>query len=282
MAPASSAVIRQVLADQECEHLMKRLVWADANGVRGFGCAGCGWIYPVKEFTPEFSETKVREEFQVHDCASPQFKFEDDASSTLPVTADLASWSLNSGQLLRDLCGLKGAVLAGIEALSWPAPSNQDMAAIKRELDSVRSLLWLHMHAAQMPSQDSPQSSANEQERRWRRYDFQVPVTLTRSNGNKKIRARGTNLNEGGITVSAEAELALREELKVEFTPPFSTTAVNLSAIVKDRIDNCYGMEFIGANGAELQEILLLRTIVKMLEARVRYYDERETRKVPD
>jgi PilZ domain-containing protein len=262
---------------------MKRLVWIDTYGVRAFGCAGCRWTYPVKEFTPEFCATELREEFCDHDCDDRRFKFEDDGNSTLPVTGDLTAWPLNSDQLLRDLCGLKGTVVAGIEAPSSPAPSNEDMAAIRRELDSVRSLLWLYMHASPVPSKDGPQiPSTTDQERRWRRYNFQVPVTLTMSDGNKKIQAHGTNLNEGGLTVHAEAELALRDELKVEFTPPFSTAAVHLSAIVKSRIGNAYGMEFVGTDGAELQEIVLLRKIVKMLEARVSYYEERETKKVLD
>jgi hypothetical protein len=127
---------------------MKRLVWIDSNSERAFGCAGCGWTFQVKEFTPEFSETEVREDFRDHDCDDPRFKFDDDRNSMLPVTADLASPSRNSGQILQDLCGLQGAVLAAIKALSSPPASNGDWAAIKGQLDSVRSLLWLHMHAS--------------------------------------------------------------------------------------------------------------------------------------
>ena len=102
------------------------------------------------------------------------------------------------------------------------------------------------------------------------------------NNGNKRVPAHGTNLNEGGMTVYVEAELALGNELKVEFTPPFSTTAVNLSAIVKDRIGNRYGMEFTGTNDAERQEIVLVRAIVRMLKARVSYYEDPATDKVLD
>ena len=259
---------------------MKRLVWIDASGVRAFGCAGCKWTYPVEEFTPEFSETELREDYLGHDCDNPQFKF-DDESATLAGTVDWTSRPVNCDQVLQDLGGLKSKVLASIEALS--SPSNEDMAAIKVELDSVRSLLWLYMHGSPRPAKDGPQiPSTYDQKRRWRRYDFQVPVILTTNHGNKKIQARGTDLNEGGVTVCAEAELALGDELKVEFTPPFSTTMVNLSAIVKDRTGNHYGMEFIGTNGGELQEIALLRKIVKMLEARVSYYEERATTKVLD
>jgi hypothetical protein len=257
---------------------MKRLVWSIANGVKAFGCAGCRWSYPVEEFTPEFSETALREDYRGHDCDHPEFKF-DNESSTPAGTVDSALVSCD--RILQDLCGLKGTVLAEIEALS--PPSNQDMAAIQVELDNVRSLLWLHLHASRMPAQDGPQvPSTGDEKRRWRRYDFQVPVTLTTNQGNKKIQARGTDLNEGGMTVYAKAELTVGDELNVEFRPPFSNTVVNLAVAVKNRDGNRYGMEFVGANGAQHQEIVLLRTMVKMLEARVGYYQERATSKVLD
>ena len=186
--------------------------------------------------------------------------------------------SVNSGQILQDLCGLKGTVLAGIEALSASAPSDEDMAAIKRELDSVRSLLWLHMHASPVPSLESPQlPPTTGQKRKWRRYDFHMSVTLTTKTGNQKIPASGTGLNEGGITVYADSEFAVGDELKVEFTPPFFNAVMNLSVVVRNRHGNRYGMEFVGTDDAERQEMVLLRTIVKMLAARVNYYEERAT-----
>jgi hypothetical protein len=274
-------VVREILANwrkPESGQPMKRLVWIDASGVRAFGCAGCRWTYPVREFTPEFSETKVREDFRDHDCRNPRFEHESDRTPTQPGTAELPPASVNSGQILRDLCGLKGTVLAGIEAPSSPAPSNEDMSAIKRELDSVRSLLWLHMHASPVASLESPPLPQTiGQKRRFRRYDFHMSVSLTTKTGNQKIPASGTGLNEGGITVYAEGNFALGDELKVEFTPPFFNAVVNLAAIVRNRNGNRYGMEFVGTDDAERQEMVLLRTIVKMLEARVNYYEERAT-----
>lgn len=258
---------------------MKRLVWIDVSGVRAFGCAGCRWTYPVKEFAPDFPVTEVREDFRVHDCGSPQFEFGDDRSATLPGTADSTPPPVSSGQVLQDLCGLKGAVLAGIEALSSPAPSIEEVAAIKREVDSVRSLLWLHMHASPRASLESPPLPPTiGQKRRFRRYDFHMSVSLTTKTGNQKISGSGTGLNEGGMTVYAEGEFAVGDELKVEFTPPFFNAVVYLPAIVRNRHGNRYGMEFVGTDDAERQEIVLLRTIVKMLEARVNYYEERAAR----
>lgn len=251
---------------------MKRLVWNDANGVRSFGCAGCRWTFSVKEFTPGFSETEVREEFLDHDCDDPRFRPEDNRSLPLPRTAELTSPPVNTSQVLQDLCGLQGAVLAAIEALASPTPSG-DLAAIKAELDSVRSLLWLHLHASQetpVPDHHPQSPSATPQKRRWRRYGFDLPVTITTSTG-KRLKARGTDLSEGGITVHAETPLTLGDELRVVFTPPFSNAEVKLPVVVRNQVGNRYGMEFLGSSGAELQEVALLRMLVKMLEARVNY-----------
>jgi hypothetical protein len=142
-------------------------------------------------------------------------------------------------------------------------------------------LLWLHMRASREPTPESLEmSSMTDPRRRWRRYDFHVPVTLTAKIGNQRISASGTGLNEGGITVCAETELPIGDELKMEFRPPFSNTVVSLPVVVRNRSGNRYGMEFMGSSGAERQEIVLLRTIVKMLEARVSYYRERATNEV--
>lgn len=105
-----------------------------------------------------------------------------------------------------------------------------------------------------------------------------MSVSLTTKTGNQKISGSGTGLNEGGITVYAEGDFAVGDELKVEFTPPFFNAVVYLPAIVRNRHGNRYGMEFVGTDDAERQEIVLLRTIVKMLEARVNYYEERAAR----
>jgi hypothetical protein len=104
-----------------------------------------------------------------------------------------------------------------------------------------------------------------------------MSVTLTTKTGDQKISGSGTGLNEGGITVYPEGEFAVGDELKVEFTPPFFNAVVNLTAVVRNRHGNRYGMEFLSTDDAERREMVLLRTIVKMLEARINYYEERAT-----
>ncbi len=123
----------------------KRLVWIDSGGVRYFGCAGCKWTFPVQEFSPEFSEAELTEDFHHHSCDDPRFRTAN-AADLLP-SPDSAQLSVDSSRILEDLCGLKGAVLASIESLS-PIPSGGELAQIKAEIDRVRSLLWLHMKSS--------------------------------------------------------------------------------------------------------------------------------------
>ena len=100
--------------------------------------------------------------------------------------------------------------------------------------------------------------------------------------GARRVQVLGTALNEGGMTVCSDSELKIGDETKVEFRPPFSNTVVNLGAVVRNRSSNRYGMEFVGTTDAECQEIVLLRSMVKMLEARVTYYEERASSRVVD
>ncbi len=126
----------------------------------------------------------------------------------------------------------------------------------------------------------SPTSSATPAKRRWRRYEFHLPVTVTVAG--KKIQALGTALNEGGMSLSGDVGLQVGDEVRVEFRPPFSNTVVNLAVVVRNRAGNRFGVEFVGASDAERQEIVLLRSMVRMLEARVTYYEERASTKVVD
>lgn len=103
----------------------------------------------MKEFTREFSETELREAFRDHGCDDPRFSYETKAEQqSPPQPADSSRPLVEGTQILRDLCGLKGAVLASIESLSPTEPSAEELAQIKAELDRVRSLLWLHLNSS--------------------------------------------------------------------------------------------------------------------------------------
>jgi hypothetical protein len=65
---------------------------------------------------------------------------------------------------------------------------------------------------------------AYPQERRWPRYKIDVPVrAVIHKQDRTLIRdARGMEMSEGGMCLSAGVELGIGDEIEVEFTPPYS------------------------------------------------------------
>src|SRR5437899_2464011 len=83
--------------------------------------------------------------------------------------------------------------------------------------------------------------------RRFRRYKLDVPVRVVVPTEDKIriIDGRGNELNEGGLAVSAGVELALDENIEVEFTPPYSGEPIRARAVVRNRNGYRYGLEFL-------------------------------------
>jgi hypothetical protein len=96
----------------------------------------------VKQFSPDFSEADVAEDFRSHFCDDVRFRRDAQTESVFQMEPP----SPKTAQLLRDLCGLEGAVLASIERLS-STHRPAELLQVKSELDRVRSLLWLHLYA---------------------------------------------------------------------------------------------------------------------------------------
>jgi hypothetical protein len=71
---------------------------------------------------------------------------------------------------------------------------------------------------------------------------------------------RGFELNGGGLAVEAPTDLALDDQVAVEFTPPHSTGPVTFRCFVRNCNGKRYGLEFIAENDldyvktGELQE----------------------------
>ncbi len=100
---------------------MKRLIRIE-NGGRAFGCAGCKWTYPVEEFSAESSDFHLRQGFIGHDCDDPRFRVGANANSADHELA--VTWEITT-QLLADLCGVRGAAAASIQALSGATVAQQ-------------------------------------------------------------------------------------------------------------------------------------------------------------
>jgi hypothetical protein len=99
--------------------------------------------------------------------------------------------------------------------------------------------------------------SAHPAERRWPRYNVDVPVQLTIQGLAKGVivLGRGSELNCGGIAVSGKIDLAVGEQVAVEFTPPHAGQPVRVRCFVRNRHRDKYGMEFITENDSDYASV---------------------------
>ena len=89
--------------------------------------------------------------------------------------------------------------------------------------------------------------------RKWARYRVDIPVCLVTQKTPRiaTCEGRGSELNGGGLTVDAAMDLALDEQVAVEFTPPCSGEPVIFRCFVRNRNGNRYGLEFITENDSD-------------------------------
>jgi hypothetical protein len=82
--------------------------------------------------------------------------------------------------------------------------------------------------------------------RRWPRYRINVPVRVVVQKPEKTVIAsgRGTELNEGGMSIFAGIELQNGQRVGVEFTPPYGQP-LRVRGTVRDRNGYNYGVEFL-------------------------------------
>ena len=86
--------------------------------------------------------------------------------------------------------------------------------------------------------------------RRWPRYKLDIPLRVVTTSGDKVklVEGRGNELNEGGLTVFAGVELAIGQEIAVEFTPAYSGTPIRARCVVRHRKGYKYGVELLLQN----------------------------------
>jgi hypothetical protein len=65
-------------------------------------------------------------------------------------------------------------------------------------------------------------------------------------------------MNPGGIGFFADIELAIGDEVNIELTD----YELTLRGVIRDRTDNCYGVEFLATNAEESQQLGLFRQIL--------------------
>jgi len=99
--------------------------------------------------------------------------------------------------------------------------------------------------------------SRHAAERRWPRYEVNVPVQLATQGLTTGIilQGRGSELNCGGMAVSGRIELAVGEQVAVEFTPPHSGQPVSVRCFVRNHHRYTYGLEFIAENDVDYESV---------------------------
>jgi len=61
---------------------------------------------------------------------------------------------------------------------------------------------------------------------------------------------RGNELSEGGMAVTAGAELRPGREVAIEFTPPYTSVPIRVRGTVRNRTGYRYGVEFLTESAA--------------------------------
>ena len=82
--------------------------------------------------------------------------------------------------------------------------------------------------------------------RRWPRYQFQLPVRIIFRRGEEVIivDAVGSEVNEGGICASAGIDLWVGQRIEVELAAPRSAP-VKVQGVVRNRRGFSYGIAFL-------------------------------------
>jgi hypothetical protein len=100
--------------------------------------------------------------------------------------------------------------------------------------------------------------------RRWLRCKLTVPVRITieKSSRPNVINTRGSEVNNGGLAVFADTELTIGDEAELTFTPPHFYPFVTVRGVIRNRVDDAYGVEFLATCAAEEKQLDMFRNIL--------------------
>jgi hypothetical protein len=117
----------------------------------------------------------------------------------------------------------------------------------------------------------SQNSNKTANRRRWPRLSVYYPVAITvkSKEESRTLKARGTELSEGGMGVFAPVELHIGDAVQLEFTLPYSQRRLMARAMVRNLNRYYYNLEFVAATAVEELELTLLRQAVASLRGRL-------------
>jgi hypothetical protein len=105
--------------------------------------------------------------------------------------------------------------------------------------------------------------------RRAVRYKLDVPLRVILHEEDKTLirEGRGTELGEFGMCVLVGMELKVGGEVEIEFTLPYSSEPIRVSAAVRNRKGYRYGCEFNPDGPAEQKNVERLRQALQTFAA---------------
>ena len=83
------------------------------------------------------------------------------------------------------------------------------------------------------------------------------------------VQGRGSELNNGGMAVFAGTELAIGDQVLVEFTPPYTGQPIRVRCFVRNRSGYQYGVEFITENDDDYESANRIETVLKSMASPV-------------
>ena len=100
--------------------------------------------------------------------------------------------------------------------------------------------------------------------RRRQRLRLNIPVCLVVERPDKVllVSARFRDISDDGVAVFAGVELAIDSEVQLEFTPPFHRGPLRVRAVVRNRREYVYGLEFLPRDAEEEQTLLTLKALL--------------------
>jgi c-di-GMP-binding flagellar brake protein YcgR len=96
------------------------------------------------------------------------------------------------------------------------------------------------------------QTVAADERRRWTRYNVDVKLRARVKSGgaSRMVHGRGSDISIGGMAIYLAAEMVVGETVEMEVELPYSSTAIQMVAVVRSRRSYQYGVEFMNPSAS--------------------------------
>ncbi len=115
-----------------------------------------------------------------------------------------------------------------------------------------------------------PLDSAFAAQRRFPRFLVDIPVqVLVRTQGPTRVvsgEGQGTDLSLGGLAVKVNLDLAVGDQVAVEFCPPYSDQPISFRCFIRNRHGASYGVEFITENDDDYRKTAQLQSALTAMK----------------